>query len=122
MSTNDYTCREPQPYSLAFFLKQILPFILSVLVGIGSAAITTTVTVARLEERLTVVEKQSSAYSHDTTELRKSISTETSELRKKDNEYERRLSRAEAILENVNDRLIEIGSDVKTLLKRERMQ
>lgn len=98
--------------ALSNLVRQILlPIIIPVLVGIGSAAITTTITTARLEERVSHLENK--FVDHNRV---------TEELRTRDNDYERRISRAEALAEETQRRLGEIASDVKTLLKMERMQ
>lgn len=91
--------------------KHILPLIIPVLVGIGSAAITSTITTARLEERVSNIERKLSDHAQ-----------ETIDLRSRDTEYERRISRAEALAEETQRRLTEIGADVKALIKMEKMK
>ena len=90
--------------------KHILPLIIPILVGIGSAAITSTITTARLEERVTNIERKITDHAQ-----------ETAGLRTRDTEYERRISRAEALAEETQRRLADIGSDVKALIKMEKM-
>lgn len=87
--------------------RHIVPLLVPVLVGIGSAAITSTITTARLEERVSTLDR----------EVEASIRT-TDALRLRDNDYERRISRTEAFMENMNTRVMEVSSDVKLLLQR----
>lgn len=89
--------------------KNALPLLISVIVGICSAIITSNITMARLEERMVHVERWVTEHTKD-----------TAELRTKDIEYERRISRMESLAENNQRRLDEIGADVKTLLTLER--
>lgn len=103
------TQQELHPNSLGFFLRQSMPFLLSILVGIGSAAIATKVTIAHIEERLATLERSTERNASD-----------ISEARKKENDFERRISRSEATLESINSRLAEINSDVKAMLKKVR--
>lgn len=87
--------------------RHIVPLLVPVLVGIGSAAITSTITTARLEERVSTLERKVEA------------STRTTDaLHLRDNDYERRISRTEALMENLNTRVMEVSSDVKLLLQR----
>jgi len=88
-----------------------MPLFIPILVGIGSAAITTTITMAPPEERVTHLERSFNEHNK-----------ETEGLRAKDTEYERRISRVESLAETTQRRLDEIGSDVKALLKMERIK
>lgn len=87
--------------------RHIVPLLVPVLVGIGSAAITSTITTARLEERVSTLERKVEATSRT-----------TDNLRARDDDYERRISRTEALMENLNSRVLEVGGDVKLLLQR----
>ena len=87
--------------------RHIVPLLVPVLVGIGSAAITSTITTARLEERVSTLERKVEATTRT-----------TDALRLRDDDYERRISRAEALMETLNARVLEVGSDVKLLLQR----
>ncbi len=92
-------------------IRHVLPLVISVLVGIGSAATTATITTAKLEERVNNIERKLSDHAQETTGLRQ-----------RDNEYERRISRAETLAEETQRRLSEIGADVKALIKMEKMK
>lgn len=95
--------------AVAAFGRYVLPLLIPILVAVGSAAVTTSIAMARLEERMTNLERSFSERLQDTIELRA-----------RNTEYERRISRVESLAEATQRRLDEIGSDVKTLLKMER--
>ena len=89
--------------------KHILPLLIPILVGIGSAAITTTITMTQLEQRVTHLERSFTGHAKD-----------TEGFRARDTEYERRISRVESLSEVTQRNLDEIRTDIKTLLKMER--
>lgn len=87
--------------------KHIISLAIPILVGIGSAAITTTITIARLEERVVALERKTDTHG-----------AFSEGLRTKDDDFERRVTRLETLLENLNSRMADVGGDVKILLQR----
>lgn len=97
--------------SPTFMERHILPMLSPILIGFGSAAIATVISTARLDERVTSLEKKWTDHTG-----------ETVALRARDNEYERRISRVETSTENVVRNLDEIKGDIKAILKAERIK
>ncbi len=87
--------------------RLLIPLLVSVLVGIGSAAITAVTTTARLEARVSHLETKTA-----------SLDKENDIMRLRDHEFERRISRVEGVVEQLSRSLAEIGADIKTLLKQ----
>lgn len=83
------------------------PVIVSILVGAITGAISVAMLTARLEERVTALER-----------FRADHSTEVVSLRTKDTEYEKRISKAEATAEHVLRRIDEVAADIKILARR----
>ena len=95
----------------------LLPLIVPVLVGIGSAAIAGMVMTARLEERVSHLESQiqrhEQALDRDFTRHEGALS----EVVKRTDSQEQRLAKLEALVEESQASLREIRADIKTLLR-----
>lgn len=87
--------------------KQVIPLVVPILIGIGSAAITTTIATARLEERVTTLERKVETNAHI-----------AENLRQRDDDYERRISHTEGLLGSLDKRMTEVSGDIKLLLQR----
>ncbi|MDR0477661.1 MAG: hypothetical protein LBH14_06985 [Desulfobulbaceae bacterium] len=87
----------------------IFPLVVSVIVGVGSSAIASHMTMARLDERVIHLE----LYVKN-----RAIQIETQRAHESD--FERRISRLESTTEHTSKRLDEIGADIKTMLKQQR--
>lgn len=91
------------------FQKFIIPLLIPVLVGMGSAALTSMLATARLEERQSHLERKMDEH------IRGAV-----DLNKKDSEFERRVSKLEGISEAMQRSLTEISTDVKMILKAQK--
>lgn len=95
----------------------VLPLLVSVLVGIGSAATTGMVMTARLEERVSnlesKIEKHEQTLGRDFTRHEQAVSY----LVRRTDEQERRLAKLEGVAEETRTSLTEIRADIKTLLR-----
>lgn len=95
----------------------LLPLIVPVLVGIGSAAIAGMVMTARLEERVSHLESQmqrhEQALNRDFTRHEVALS----EVVRRTDSQEQRLAKLEALTEESRTSLSEIRADIKTLLR-----
>lgn len=95
----------------------LLPLLVPVLVGIGSAAIAGMVMTARLEERVSHLESQiqrhEQALDRDFTRHEGALS----EVVKRTDSQEQRLAKLEALVEESQASLREIRADIKTLLR-----
>ena len=95
----------------------ILPLIVPVLVGIGSAAITGMVMTARLEERVAHLESQmlrhEKALDRDISRNESSVS----DLARRSDSQDQRLAKLEALVQESQASLGEIRADIKILLR-----
>lgn len=100
-----------------FLQTTLLPLIVPVLVGIGSAAISSMVMTARLEERVSHLESQMQRHeqtlNRDFTRHEQAVSY----LVSRTDEQERRLAKLEGVAEETRTSLAEIRADIKTLLR-----
>ena len=100
-----------------FLQTTLLPLIVPVLVGIGSAATTGMVMTARLEERVSHLESQMQRHeqtlNRDFTRHEQAVSY----LVSRTDEQERRLAKLEGVAEETRTSLAEIRADIKTLLR-----
>lgn len=100
-----------------FLQTTLLPLIVPVLVGIGSAAISSMVMTARLEERVSHLESQMQRHEQtldrDFTRHEQAVSY----LVSRTDEQERRLAKLEGVAEETRTSLAEIRADIKTLLR-----
>lgn len=103
--------------TLRFVQSLVLPLIVPVLVGIGSAAISSMVMTARLEERVSHLESQMQRHEQtldrDFTRHEQAVS----HLVRRTDEQERRLAKLEGVAEETRTSLAEIRADIKTLLR-----
>ncbi len=103
--------------TLRFVQGLVLPLLVPVLVGIGSAATTGMVMTARLEERVSHLESQMQRHeqtlNRDFTRHEQAVSY----LVSRTDEQERRLAKLEGVAEETRTSLAEIRADIKTLLR-----
>lgn len=103
--------------TLRFVQGLVLPLLVPVLVGIGSAAISSMVMTARLEERVSHLESQMQRHEQtldrDFTRHEQAVSY----LVSRTDEQERRLAKLEGVAEETRTSLAEIRADIKTLLR-----
>lgn len=99
------------------WLKQVgFPLTVSVLVGIGSAAIMGSVLVVRLDERVSTLERDVAR--HEATiekELRRMEGANIQNAQRTDDQ-ERRLTHLETVLNGLRNDFSEVRADIKTLL------
>jgi uncharacterized coiled-coil protein SlyX len=84
----------------------IVPLIVAILVGIGSSAVTTVFTTARLELRVEHLEKKTELLAHS-----------AEAANKVDTDVERRVTRMETNLDAITKRLDELRVDIKSVLR-----
>lgn len=100
------------------FIKLIfLPLLVSVLVGIGSAAVTVAVVTVRLEERMNALERNVVKHEAETSKAVERHEKQLQDITKRDNEQEQRLTRGESMIESISSGVSEIRADVKTLIR-----
>ena len=87
-------------------MNNIKELAVSVVVGLGSAAITGGIMLVRVEERVAHIERVSTRHE-----------TMISETNRRDSDQERRLVKGESLIESMRGDLSEIKADVKTLIR-----
>lgn len=98
-------------------LVQILiPVLVPVLVGIGSAAVTGSVMMVRLEERVSTLERDVARHEAAMEKEMKRVEEMSTQLTRRTDDQERRLTHTETSLEGLHDDVSEIKTDVKALL------
>lgn len=106
--------------TMKFVQTFVLPLLVPVLVGIGSATTTVMVVNARLEERVSSLESQIQrhevALERDFTRHDQVVS----ELTRRTSEQEQRMAKLDTIVEELRASLGEIRADVKTILRGQR--
>lgn len=106
--------------TMKFVQTFVLPLLVPVLVGIGSATTTVMVVNARLEERVsyleTRVQQHEMALERDFTRHDQVVA----ELTRRTNDQEQRMAKLEALVEELRASIGEIRADVKTLLRGQR--
>ena len=103
--------------TLRFVQTLVLPLIVPVLVGIGSAATTGMVMTARLEERVSHLESQIQRHEQALDRDFNRHEQAVSELGRRTDDQERRLAKLEGVAEETRASLAEIRADIKTLLR-----
>lgn len=103
--------------TMKFVQAFVLPLLVPVLVGIGSAATTGMVMTVRLEERVSHLESQIQRHEQALDRDFSRHDQAVSELVKRTDDQERRLAKLEGVAEETRASLAEIRVDIKTLLR-----
>lgn len=91
--------------------------VLSILVGIGSAAVTSTNMITRIEERVIALEKDVKRHEATLEKDLKRLEGEDTLVKQQAKDHERRISTLESIIVVFRDDLTEIKQDVKIILR-----
>lgn len=100
-----------------WLVQIVIPLIISVLVGIGSAAIMGSVLVVRLDERVSTLERDVARHEAAIEKELRRIETTEASISKRTDEQERRIVLLESALERLRGDVGEIKADVKSLLR-----
>lgn len=88
-----------------------------IIVGVLSAAFTATVVVTRLEEKMSVMQRDMARHEQTIEKEIQRHESSLGDLTKRTDDQERRITRSESALESISSVLLEIKGDVKLLLR-----